>query len=495
MKKHFFLILTIAATVLFGGCADSDAEEPQDSLNKETALDVDNTKPIGDNNRVIYEMNLYNFTSAGTLNAAKDKLGELRTLGIDIVWLMPIQPRSTKNKIGSLGSPYAISDYTDVNIDHCAAKENKQKAERMTEFKAFVKKAHELGMEVWLDWVPNHTGSDHIWLTEHPEFYKWNGSEVVHPQAGGITYNDVAQLDYSNSSMRTAMQEAMKYWVVEGGIDGFRCDFVSSEALPADFWSATIPKLQQAAGRKIWMLGESDFQPEKPALLSVGFDYDYTVGYHWHLKNDIGKTDLTSKLKTQCRSLINNSAYANMDRMVYLTNHDDTENGQNYFSYFSTNVAPLTVLEFTLYGMPLLYNGQEIGYRKVQDYFNKDVIDRSTPDKRLKNTIRTLVALRHTQPALGSGKKSERPTTTFLECSSSSYLAYTKKKDNNTVLVVLSLSKDTTECTIKGIEEGVYTQWLNSETIVDRIVKKDVELKAEMTFTLPKKGYAVYVKK
>lgn len=485
MKKHYFLLGWIAVVVMavgmLVGCNSApEPVDPEEDLNKETELDVDNTKARSDNNRVIYEMNLYNFTSEGTLKAAEAKLVDLRRLGVDIVWLMPIQTRSTEGKIGSLGSPYALRNYTEVNPQHGT----------LDDLKSFVDKAHTLRMEVWLDWVPNHTGLDHVWVTDHPSYYKKQDGKMVHPN----NYADVYQLDYTNMELRAAMREAMIYWVKEANVDGFRCDYVSSPDLPADFWSDAIPKIQAAAGRKIWMLGESDFQPEKPALLTVGFDYDYTVGYHYRLKANVGKSESAAKLKTQCRSLVTNSSYANMDRMVYLTNHDDIGDNTNYFGHFGANVAPLTVVEFTLYGMPLLYNGQEIGYRKVQDYFNRDVINWSSPNAQLQNTIRTLVALRHLEPALGSGTKADRPTTTFLDCSNSAFMAYKKEKDNNLVLVVVSLAADSATCEIKGIDEGIYMQWLNSETIAEKVSKKKVKLTETTKLWLPKKGYAVFVK-
>ena len=475
MKRYYLFFLCIAG--LLAGCKDKNAPV----LNVETALEVDNTTPISDHNRVIYELNLYNFTSQGTLAAAEKRLGELRTLGIDIVWLMPVQPRSQQGKIGSLGSPYALQDYTAVNAHHGT----------MDDMQSFVRQAHSLGMEVWLDWVPNHTGLDHVWVTEHPDYYLHSGSQIVHPN----NYSDVYQLDYSNPDMCAAMQQAMMYWVKNVGVDGFRCDYVSSPKIPAEFWAATIPMLQEAAGRKIWMLGEADFA-DKPALYSVGFDYDYAWGYHDRVKINVGKTDAAAKLQTQCKSLLANGNYTKMDRMVYLTNHDDIGDNfsENYFGYHGENVAPLTVVEFTLYGMPLLYNGQEIGYRKVQNYFNRDVINWSNPNKQLQNTIRTLVALRHTQPALAGGKRAERPETTFLKCSAATCMAYTKVQGNNTVLVVINLSADAVECEIAGVPDGIYTQWLNSESIADRVVKKDVELTATTRLTLPKKGYVVYVK-
>ena len=479
MKKSLFCILLASFTLW--ACNPNEPEQPDPD--QETDLVVDNTVALGEHNRVIYELNLYNFTSEGTLAAAEQRLPELRKLGIDIVWLMPVQPRSKQGKIGSLGSPYALHDYKAVNSDHGT----------FEDFRSYVNTAHSLGMDVWMDWVPNHTGLDHIWVTEHPEYYKYSGGEIVHPN----NYGDVYQLDYSNPDMCAAMQEAMIYWITEAGVDGFRCDYVSSPAIPAEFWSATIPMLQQAAGRKIGMLGEADFA-DKRSLYQVGFDYDYAWGYHDRVKQNLGTGTDASKLRGQCKSLINNTSYSKMDRMVYLTNHDDIGNNfsQNYFGYHGANVAPLTVVEFTLYGMPLLYNGQEIGYRKVQNYFNRDIINWSKPDKQLQNIIRTLVALRHTQPALAGGKsKEERPQTTFHDCSAPTFMAYSKVKGDNTVLVVINLAADSATATIKGISAGTYSQWLNSETVADRITQKNVQLSDTTLFRLPKKGYAVYVKR
>ena len=262
MKKHYFLILALLVAFGMSACKDKTEPETPDDPGKESPLDVDNTVALSDDNRVIYEMNLYNFTKEGTFAAAQGKLADLRKLGIDIIWLMPIQPRSQEGRIPALGSPYALHDYTAVNEDHGT----------LADLKAFVNKAHDLGMQVWLDWVPNHTGLDHVWVTSHPEYYKRDGKgNIIHPN----NYSDVYQLDYSNNEMRTAMQEAMIYWIKNANIYCFRCDYLSSPYLPADFWSATIPKLQQAADQKIWMLGESDFQPEKAALIQTGFDYDY----------------------------------------------------------------------------------------------------------------------------------------------------------------------------------------------------------------------------
>ena len=110
--------------------------------------------------QVIYEMNVGSFTTEGTFAVAQQRLGELKALGVDIVWLMPIYPRG-----GGINSPYAATDFQQTNPNYGT----------IADLKALVNAAHTLNMEVWLDWVPNHTATDAKWVTEHPEYYKKNG--------------------------------------------------------------------------------------------------------------------------------------------------------------------------------------------------------------------------------------------------------------------------------------------------------------------------------
>jgi glycosidase len=167
---------------------------------------------------VIYEMNVGAFTTEGTFNAAAQKLEDLKSLGIDIIWLMPIYTRD-----GGLNSPYAARDFKTPNPSYGT----------VSDLKNFVSKAHELKMEVWLDWVPNHTANNHPWLNEHPEYYASN----LHPY-----YPDVSQLNYENSALRKTMTDILKFWIDQANIDGFRCDFISSPYIPNDYWTSTIPE-------------------------------------------------------------------------------------------------------------------------------------------------------------------------------------------------------------------------------------------------------------
>ena len=198
--------------------------------------------------RVIYEMNIGSFTAEGTLAAAQQQLDELKTLGIDIVWLMPIYPRG-----GGINSPYAATDFQQVNPAYGT----------VSDLKAFVAAAHELHMQVWLDWVPNHTATNATWVTTHPEYYKKNGNSFVHPN----NYSDVYQLNYGSAALQKAMNDCLKFWIDEADIDGYRCDYISSNDIPVAYWQTAIPEIKgYKTGKTITFLGEADIAKRRLRL-------------------------------------------------------------------------------------------------------------------------------------------------------------------------------------------------------------------------------------
>lgn len=482
MNKSMITNLLIALPLLFGcgSASDSTSETTNTPAGQDTTvtISVDNTSAISRSNRVIYELNLYDFTTQGTLQAATQKITSLRKLGVDIIWLMPIHQRGVTGKVGTLGSPYASKDYYSVNSDFGS----------LTDLVSFVKTAHDNGMEVWLDWVPNHTAMDAVWVTEHPEYYLKSNGQFVHPN----NYGDVYQLNMSSATTQDAMIAAMEYWIEKADIDGFRCDYVSSPQIPGSFWKRAIPALKSyKRGKSVTVMGEADFG-DQTRLYDCGFDFDYAWGFNTNLRN-VGATANAATLQADCKALVNNSKYTTMDRMVYLTNHDDTDNGSNYLTYMGNNVYPFTVLIFTLYGMPLLYNGQEIGYTKLMSIFERAPIDwNNNLNVKMQNTIRTLTALKHTQPALANGTAAERGNISFLTADRSSVLAYIRQKGTNTVLVVLNLGT-AASFKVSGIPTGNYVQWMNSATISKGILGTKVKLNDTSSISLESNGYAVYV--
>ncbi len=458
-----------------------DQQDPGETQSGEWT--IDNSTAISDDNRVIYELNLYDFTSAGTLAAAQARLTQLRKLGIDIIWLMPVFPRSVQGKIGTLGSPYAPKDYTSVNPAHGS----------VADLQAFVNAAHDLGMSVWLDWVPNHTGLDHTWVSAHPDYYVWENGSIKHPN----DYGDVYQLNYSSTAMKNAMIDAMRYWVNTADIDGFRCDYASSPAIGSGFWTQATAALQNNdRNKRVEMLAEADFTDwNASSLLNAGFDYDYAWGYADALKS-VGNGTSATNARNAAQNLLTqiNSSYNHMSRMTYITNHDDIGDNfsHNYLSVLGSNVAPMTVMYFTFFGMPLLYNGQEIGQTAILNYFERNTINWNAVNTRIHNTIRTLVALKHTQPALADGPAGRRASTRLINTGNSSVIAYEKTKGDNVVLVVISLSDQPVSVTLPNVTAGAYTRVLDSQTITSGFAATPVTLTASPTISLPAKGYHVY---
>ena len=427
------------------------------------------------NQNVIYELDLYNFTSQGTLAAAQQRLDYLKDLGVDIIWLMPIHPRGIQGRIGSLGSPYAPRDYHAVNSDFGT----------IADLKAFVTAAHQRGMQVWLDWVANHTAKDNVWITQHRDYYN---STLTSPNG----YGDVYQLDYSKEATQLAMIEAMQYWIDQVDIDGYRCDYISSNTIPTSFWTRAIKALKEyKPGKTITMLGEGDMANSVQRLLVCGWDYDYAWGFQSGLVNN--KNNPTGVLN-QCKNLVKDLRFVDISRMVYLTNHD-----QNYNSSMTTqygnNAYAFTVLTFTLYGMPMLYNGQETGYlmsRKL-DYFNRTPINWNSVDNKMLNTVKALTALKHSCDALiDNGDRAAE--VTFLSTSNNNVMAYTRHHNEQTALVVLNLGTSSVSTVVSGLEAGNWKRAIDVSNIDQGLTAIPITLNATQSFTIPAGGYQVYVK-
>lgn len=444
-------------------------------------VDDINVKAYSTGHQVVYEMNIGMFTSAGTFNAAQNRLAELKLDGVDVIWLMPIYPRG-----GGIDSPYAATDFQAVNPAYGT----------IADLKSFVTEAHKLGMKVWLDWVPNHTATNAKWVTTHPEYYKKQNERFVHPN----NYGDVYQLDYSNPDLVNAMNSCLKFWIQQANIDGYRCDYISSNEIPASYWSDIIPQLKNLSSNKEFtMLGESDLTDTNNARLQkCGFDYDYAWGFHTKLEEYGPNGVLANPLKIHAQNLITKSKQMDVGRMLYITNHDQNYNydRKTLTQKYGDNKYLLTVLTYTLWGMPLLYNGQEIGGEQVLDYFKDTKIDWLNVDHKMRNTVRTLAALKHSQKALGDSKTwSENPEVRFLTTinNNSSILAYSRQAGESEVVVILNTATIPQTALFNNIQ-GTYSQWLHSDSIARGYCRHLSKFNGNLSVVVPAKGYIIYVK-
>jgi alpha-amylase len=363
----------------------------------------------------IYEVNVRQYTKEGTFNAFAKELPRLREMGVETLWFMPITPIAQKNKKGTLGSPYACSDYTAINPEFGT----------LDDFKNLVKEAHAQGFKVIIDWVANHTGWDHRWTKEHPDWYLKDSATNDFKIASGM--DDIIELDYKNAQMRLAMIDAMKYWVEEAGIDGFRCDLASW--VEVDFWIQAKQSLDQV-GELFWL---AELDPlDNPDYMQV-FDAAYT--WTWmHKTKEFYQGGHTLPMLD---SILQRYQQAPGLQAWFTTNHDEnTWNGTEYEKYGDAAKA-LAVFSITWKGVPLIYNGQELPNHKRLEFFERDPIDWNS-NYAMAPFYKTLFALKHNHPALHADVPVERLQTN----NNDHVLAYYRKKGDKEVVVVMNLSKN-----------------------------------------------------
>ena len=337
----------------------------------------------------IYELNVRQFTAEGTLKAALADLPRLKGMGVDIVWLMPIQPIGKVDRKGTLGSYYSIRDYAAVNPEFGT----------LADARAFVQAAHAQGMKVILDWVANHTAFDHPWTREHKDWYKLDAHGEIFP----VTFNagtpneehwsDVTALNYDAPALRDAMIAAMQFWLREIDLDGFRCDVAS--LVPTPFWERARRELD--AVKPMFMLAESDAVDLHRSAFDMTYSWDLARLFHEIGKGKAGAAELREWAAKEPHGFPP-SAY----RMRFTTNHDFNSWNGTDTELYGDNYLPLAVLTFTLPGMPLIYGGQEARLTKRLEFFEKDAIDWRT--RELQPFYARLLALKHAHPALANGQ-------------------------------------------------------------------------------------------
>ncbi len=330
---------------------------------------------------VIYEMFVRSFTPEGTLNAVIPRLDELKALGVDVLWLMPIHPVGEDRRKGPLGSPYAVRDFKAVN----------PRFGTMDDVRALVDEVHARDMRIILDLVANHTAWDHAWLEAHPGWYTQDANGAVHP--AGTDWTDVADLNYDAPSLRAAMRDAMRFWVEEIGIDGYRCDV--AEMVPADFWRDAIAELR--AVKPVLMLAEG----ASPDLYDAGFDLTYGWNTYSALK-DIWEGAKASHLVGVLAD--EQEQIGTQPRMRFTTNHDETAWDETPLALFGgvEGAQAAAVIAATLPGAVLLYNGQEVGDPQRLHLFQQISI-RWDSNPAMRAFYETLLARRSASPALRRG--------------------------------------------------------------------------------------------
>jgi glycosidase len=339
----------------------------------------------------IYEVFVRDFSQEGTFRGVTDGLDRIESVGAEVVWLMPIHPIGEVERKGPLGSPYSVTDYRAINPDFGSA----------DDFRALVHAVQARGMKLIIDWVPNHTAWDHVWVSEHPEFYardEHGQMTVPRDLDGNLTdWTDVVELDYGNPAMRRAMIADMRYWLDQYGIDGFRVDVAGF--VPDDFWREAIPELR--AHGPILLLAEwGDLR-----MHELGFDLTYGWDSYHRLKAVWrGRQPASYFVESEIDEL--RGMPAGGLRLRFTTNHDETAWDAPPVTLFGGRAAARAAFAAMalLPGTPLIYNGQEVESAQTLGLFVRDAVEWDQPDaEQARAFYRRVVELSRTHDAFVTG--------------------------------------------------------------------------------------------
>ncbi len=414
--------------------------EPKQEMQAEQEQQIEPVSNEAMESAVIYEANIRQYSPEGTFDAFTEEIPKLKDLGVKVIWLMPIYPISeTRRKATQdlsiediedpeerakyLGSYYAISDYTAINPEFGSK----------ADLDELVETAHENGMYVILDWVANHTGWDHSWLEEHPEYYTQNeqGEPVdpLNPATGeSWGWTDVADLNYDNKELWDAMTAEMKYWIEEHDIDGFRAD-VAGE-VPTEFWEQALGQLEET--KPVFMLAES----EDKDLFHNAFD----MGYNWeghHLMNQLAQGEINVNVWDGYMQKIDTTYQQDDYLMNFVTNHDENSWSGTVFERMGEASEAMVAMTYTIPGMPLIYSGQEYDMDKRLRFFEKDTIPKTKG--KMWPLLQKLGELKNNNEALHGGK--EAAAYNRLKTSADgTVLAFERSKAGKRVVYIANMS-------------------------------------------------------
>ncbi len=439
MKKLKFRLFSPAIIIiLIAVMISCNANQTKNTKEKKEEMQEEWSK-----NANIYEVNIRQYSDEGTIVEFQKHLPRLKEMGVDILWLMPVFPVGELNRKGSLGSYYAVKDYKDINPEFG----------NIEDLKNLVKEAHKLGMHVILDWVANHSAWDNAWATEHPEWYQHDDSgKFVSP----FDWTDVIAFDYNNAEMRGAMVDALKFWITEADVDGYRCDVAGM--VPTDFWDNARDQMDSI--KPVFMLAEDE---DNADLLRKAFDMNYSWKLH-HIMNDIAKG---KKNANDIWDYItwNDSVYpSNAYRMYFTSNHDENSWNGTVQERMGDAGEAMAILSYTVPGMALVYSGQEAGLDKRLRFFEKDTIN--WDNMVYENLYTKLNNLKKENKALWNGENGGSMTR-LNDGSNQHVYAFMREKDGDKVITIINLSNEPQEVVIDlDIESGKYKNVFSGEELV-----------------------------
>ncbi len=410
------------------------------------------TKVPAAKDAIIYQVNTRAFSAAGNLKGVTARLDAIKNLGVNVLYLMPINPVGT---LRAVNSPYAIKDYKSVGNEFGT----------LEDLRTLVNEAHSKNMAVMLDVVANHTSWDHEWITAHKSWYKqgskyafelydkwitahksWYKQDASGNIVSALGFNDVAQLNFSNDTMRTAMIEALRYWVFAANIDGYRFDFADN--VPIDFWKQALTSLKSIPGRQLLYFAEGT----RTENFRAGFDMNFGFRFFGKLKDVYGD----NKSATQFNE-VNKSEYLNVydeSQVVrYITNHDVNSSDGTPQELFGGDKGAMGAFVIAAYmkGVPMIYSGQEVGtpYRILFPFTSQKIDWTLNPG--IAAEFAKIIGFRNSSTAIRNGQ--------LFAYSSDDVVAFTKEQEKEKVFVLVNIRNKAVEYSLPTALAN--TNWTN----------------------------------
>lgn len=415
-RLSLFLLAVIGWLAV--GAAPAFADDPPPAARK---------SPDWLKHSVVYEIFPRNFSPAGDLNAITARLDELKDLGVDVLWLMPVHPVGEKMRKGSMGSPFSVRDFYAINPDYGTT----------NDFKRLIAGAHQRGMKVVMDIVAGQTSWDSVMMA-HPDFYLKDAKGAIVPPDPAWT--DVAGLDYANPAVRRYMIDMMKHWLADYGVDGFRCDVAPN--VPQDFWESARAELEKVNSQVV-ILADAG---AKASLLTNAFDVDSS----WNLRYTVD-------------NVMDGQAPAYYIQESWQHTHDQYPDGALHLRFTDNHEVPRAVARYgvngalaaqvmmlTLDGVPLLYNGMEVGDATESAdpaLFEKmPVFWQPGGRPRFRDIYRDVIKLRKQSTAFSDGE-----LDWITNSAPDGVLSYLRKDAKDEYLVLVNFSSRSVSGSIEGL--------------------------------------------
>lgn len=422
----FFWYIPLILILLLSCSKKEGSSEAEPTPEPEVAFEIPETGDI-----IMYEVNLRAFSSRGDLQGVINGLDHIKSLGVNVIWLMPIHPIG---EINSVNSPYSVKNYQEVAAEYGS----------LNDLISLVEKSHDKNIAVILDWVANHTAWDHTWITNIDWYTQDENGNIISPE--GTNWLDVADLNFDNPDMRVEMINAMRFWVETAGVDGFRCD--AADMIPFDFWEQALATLDEASDKELIFLAEG----ARTDHFSAGFDLNFSWNYYSKLKNVFNGVSTPTILYAIQQQSYNNIP-AGKHKLRFTTNHDESAWDATPMVLFNGKNGALAASVITIYmgGVPLIYNGQEVGVTDNIPFFSNSPINWAlNPD--MLESYKNLFEFYATSAVVKKGE--------LVTFSHPTVVAFTRTQGTDVVLVIVNTRNENTSYTLP--DELVNTNWINA---------------------------------